>query len=104
MDTNTKFKRVLREQDAAIYSNPNNIRRVIFCSGKIYYELLDYREKNNITDVALCRLEQIAPFAWDKTSQEMAHYPNADAVFCQEEPKNMGAWSYVQPRIATGKY
>ena len=84
-----------------MYSNPDKVRRVIFCSGKIYYELLEEREKKGITDVAICRIEQIAPFPWDKTAAELAHYPNADAVFCQEEPKNMGAWSYVQPRIAT---
>ena len=101
MAEGTKFKRVLREQDPEIYLKPEGVKRVVFCSGKIYYELLEEREKRGTKDTVLCRIEQIAPFPWDKVAQEVAAYPNAEVFFCQEEPKNMGAWSYVQPRIAT---
>ena len=104
MAEGTKFKRVIREQDPQVYKNPEKCKRVIFCSGKFYYELLEQREKMGLEAAgyaALCRIEQIAPFPWDKIAAEAAHYPNADIVFCQEEPKNMGAWSYVQPRIET---
>jgi len=104
MAEGTKFKRVLREVDPEIYLHPEKCKRVIFCSGKIYYELMEEREKKGLEATgyaAICRLEQIAPFPWDKVAAEVAAYPNADVVFCQEEPKNMGAWSYVQPRIET---
>jgi 2-oxoglutarate dehydrogenase E1 component len=101
MGTGTKFRRAIREVDPEIYENPEGVRRVIYCSGKIYYELMDERTKKGIKDVAIFRIEQLAPFPWDKVAEEAAHYPNADAVWCQEEPKNMGPWSFVQPRIAT---
>lgn len=71
-------------------------------SGKLYYELIDERVKRGITDVAIVRLEQIAPFPWDMIAAEIALYKNAtEVMWVQEEPKNMGCWSFVQPRIAT---
>jgi 2-oxoglutarate dehydrogenase E1 component len=101
MADHTKFKRTYGEMDPAIRGNPDGVRRVIMCSGKIYFELLEEREKRGYTDVAILRVEQIAPFPWDQVAAELAHFSNADCVWCQEEPKNMGAWSFVQPRIAT---
>jgi 2-oxoglutarate dehydrogenase E1 component len=100
MGEGTKFKRVLREQDPEIYTKPEGVKRVVFCTGKIYYELLEQREKLGTKDTVLCRIEQLAPFPWDKVAKEVGAYPNAEVFFCQEEPKNMGAWSFVQPRIA----
>jgi 2-oxoglutarate dehydrogenase E1 component len=100
MAEGTKFKRVLREQDPEIYNKPEGVKRVVFCTGKIYYELLEQREKLGTKDTVLCRIEQLAPFPWDKVAAEVGAYPNAEVFFCQEEPKNMGAWSFVQPRIA----
>jgi 2-oxoglutarate dehydrogenase E1 component len=97
----TKFIRVYPEVDAAIVGNAPNVKRVVFCTGKVYYDLVDERSKRNIQDIAIVRIEQIAPFPWDKVAKEMALYSNAEAMWCQEEPKNMGAWSYVQPRIST---
>ena len=71
-------------------------------SGKLYYELIDERLKRGITDIAIVRLEQIAPFPWDLIAAEVVRYSNAtEVMWVQEEPKNMGCWSYVQPRIAT---
>ena len=59
----------------------------MFCTGQVYYELLAEREKRGITDVALVRLEQIAPFAFDKVAQHVSMYKNAEIVWAQQEPK-----------------
>ena len=101
MSEHTKFKRVYTETDPNICANAENVRRVVFCSGKIYFELVNEREKKGIQDIAVVRIEQLAPFPWDKVAEECALYKNADVMWVQEEPKNMGAWSFVQPRIAT---
>jgi len=101
MDENTRFLRVYPEVDASISSAPEDVKRVIFCTGKIYYELVDERNKRDIKNVAIVRIEQLAPFPWDHVAREMSLYGNADCVWAQEEPKNMGAWSFVEPRIAT---
>ena len=74
---------------------------MVFCTGQIYYELLAEREKLGRNDVALVRLEQIAPFAFDKVARYCAKYDNAEVVWAQQEPKNMGAYSYVIPRVMT---
>lgn len=70
-------------------------------TGKVYYELAQEREKRGIKDVAIARVEQISPFPYDLIDRHAADFPNADIVWCQEEPKNMGAWTYVRPRIET---
>lgn len=74
---------------------------MVFCTGQIYYELLTEREKRGRTDVALVRLEQIAPFAFERVAKNAAQYKNAEVIWAQQEPKNMGAYSYVMPRIMT---
>jgi 2-oxoglutarate dehydrogenase E1 component len=101
MSEGTRFKRVYGEVNTEIQKNSDNVRRVVFCTGKIYYELTEEREKRGLLDVAIIRIEQLAPFPWDKVALHVSHYKNADVVWCQEEPKNMGAWSFVQPRIIT---
>ena len=101
MGEHTKFKRVYKEVDPAIRENPDQVKRVVMCTGKIFYELMDERDKRKTKDVAIIRLEQLAPFPWDKVAEEAALYKNAEIMWVQEEPKNMGAWSFVQPRIAT---
>jgi len=73
------------------------IRRVVLCSGKIYYDLLDAREAQGIKDVYLLRVEQLYPFPARALIQELNRFPSADIVWCQEEPRNMGAWSFVAP-------
>jgi 2-oxoglutarate dehydrogenase E1 component len=73
------------------------VRRAVFCSGKVYYDLLAARRQRNIDDVALVRIEQIYPFPHDDFKAEIARYPNADEVlWCQEEPGNQGAWHRIQ--------
>jgi len=101
MGKGTRFLRVLPETNSAISDNPDKVRKLLFCSGKLYFELAEEREKKNINDVAIVRIEQLAPFPWDKVAKEASHYKNAEITWVQEEPMNMGAWSFVQPRIAT---
>jgi 2-oxoglutarate dehydrogenase E1 component len=88
---------VLTETDALVA--PEKVRRVVLCTGKVYYDLLAQRRADGIDDVALLRLEQLYPFPEMTLAQAMAPYRNADVVWCQEEPENMGAWSFVDRRI-----
>ncbi len=70
-----------------------SVRRVILCTGKVYYELLAYRREHKITDVAIIRFEQLYPFPHDEYKKQLAKFPNAkEVVWCQEEPQNQGAW------------
>jgi 2-oxoglutarate dehydrogenase E1 component len=73
------------------------IRRVVMCSGKVYYDLLDAREKAGRDDVYLMRLEQFYPWPMQSLRKELGRFPTAELVWCQEEPKNMGGWSFVDP-------
>jgi 2-oxoglutarate dehydrogenase E1 component len=75
------------------------IRRVVLCSGKVYYDLFEEREKRGIDDVYLMRVEQLYPFPLKTLAGEMARFKNADVVWCQEEPKNMGSWFFVEPYL-----
>ncbi|KZL19961.1 2-oxoglutarate dehydrogenase E1 component [Pseudovibrio sp. WM33] len=76
-----------------------DIRRVILCTGKVYYDLLEEREKRNINDVYILRVEQLYPFPTKSLCVEMGRFKNADVVWCQEEPKNMGSWFFIQQYI-----
>ena len=75
------------------------IRRVIFCSGKVYYDLIEDREKKGIDDVYILRIEQLYPFPLKSVAQELSRFKNADVVWCQEEPQNMGSWAFVEPYL-----
>lgn len=77
----------------------DKIRRVILCSGKVYYDLLEDREKRGVNDVYILRLEQLYPFPAKALLDELSRFKNAEVVWCQEEPKNMGAWAFVQPYV-----
>ncbi len=95
----TSFREVL-DDTAEERGAPERISRLIFCTGKVYYDLLDYRRKHEIGNAAIIRLEQIYPFHADLVSEIAARYPNATKwVWCQEEPLNMGAWTFVGPRL-----
>ncbi|MBP7701032.1 MAG: 2-oxoglutarate dehydrogenase E1 component [Phenylobacterium sp.] len=76
---------------------PDKIRRVVLCSGKVYYDLLDAREEKGVVDVYIMRLEQFYPWPVKSLSTELSRFPNAELVWCQEEPKNMGGWTFVDP-------
>tara|TARA_R110002110_G_scaffold140056_1_gene327050 strand:- start:21081 stop:23915 length:2835 start_codon:yes stop_codon:yes gene_type:complete len=87
---NGHFHNVLDETDAI---DKNAVKRVVLCSGKVYYDLLAVRRERGIEDVALIRLEQLYPFPEAELLQVLANYPNiTDAAWCQEEPQNQGAW------------
>lgn len=101
MNEETEFLRVIPEKGAAA-NNASNVKRLIFCTGKVYYDLTKSREERNLVDtVAIARVEQISPFPFDLVKQECTKYPNADIVWSQEEHKNQGSWTYVQPRFRT---
>ena len=76
------------------------IRRVVLCSGKVYYDLLQKRRDENRRDIAIIRVEQLYPFPQKAVAAELARYPNADIVWCQEEPRNQGAWRQIYEALA----
>jgi 2-oxoglutarate dehydrogenase E1 component len=80
-------------------SADDKIRRVVLCTGKVYYDLLEDREKRGIDDVYLLRVEQLYPFPAKAVLDELNRFKNADIIWCQEEPKNMGAWAFIQPYV-----
>jgi len=96
----TRFKRLIPET-ADDLAPDEGIRKLVLCTGKVYFDLLAAREAAGVKDVAIARVEQIAPFPFDLVQAQVKQYPNAKVVWCQEEPKNGGAWTYVRPRIAT---
>ncbi|UWQ08537.1 2-oxoglutarate dehydrogenase E1 component [Aliiroseovarius crassostreae] len=77
----------------------DKIKRVVLCSGKVYYDLLEERDARGIDDIYLLRLEQFYPFPAMSMVREMERFKNAEIVWCQEEPKNQGAWTFVEPNI-----
>lgn len=76
-------------------ADAEKVRKVVFCSGKVYYDLFEAREAKKINDIALIRLEQLYPFPTKEVQEELKKYKNAEIIWCQEEPKNMGAWHFV---------
>ena len=92
-----QFRAVLDEVDAL---DPEAVRRMVFCSGKVYFDLLEQRRADGIGDVALVRLEQLYPFPAEEYEVVLAAYPNArEIVWCQEEPQNQGAWYQIRHRL-----
>jgi 2-oxoglutarate dehydrogenase E1 component len=78
----------------------DQIKRVVLCSGKVYYDLYEEREKRGINDIYLLRIEQLYPFPARALIQELGRFTDAEMVWCQEEPKNMGAWSFIEPNLS----
>ena len=75
---------------------------MVICTGQVYTSLLKHRQEKKINDTAVTRIEQLNPFPWAQLRENLDSYPNAETiVWCQEEPLNAGAWSFVQPRIET---
>ena len=77
----------------------DKIKRVVLCSGKVYYDLLAERDKRGQDDTYLLRLEQFYPFPAMSMVKELERFKNAEVIWCQEEPKNQGGWSFVEPNI-----
>jgi 2-oxoglutarate dehydrogenase E1 component len=94
------FQTVIPEQNADVVKKAEKVKRVICCSGKVYYDLVKKREERGTDDVAILRVEQLYPFPHKVFGAEMRKYPNAtDVVWCQDEPQNQGAWFFVQHYI-----
>ena len=77
----------------------SKIKRIIACSGKVYYDLLQERDTHNLTDTYLLRVEQLYPVPALALTKELGRFKNADLIWCQEEPKNQGAWSFIEPNL-----
>ena len=105
MAAGTSFHRVLWDDAQHLAGQKvklrpdGEIRRVVLCSGKVYYDLYDAREAAGIDNVYLMRVEQLYPFPARALMNELARFPQADFVWAQEEPKNMGAWSFIEPNL-----
>ena len=105
MAAGTSFLRLLwddaevRKDQAIKLQKDNKIRRVVMCSGKVYYDLYEEREQRGIDDVYLLRLEQLYPFPAKALIHELSRFREAEMVWCQEEPKNMGAWAFIDPYL-----
>ncbi len=97
MGPGTRFLPVIGEVDAI--GADEAVRRVVICSGKVYYDLLAERRERQLQDVAILRMEQIYPFPEDELALALSPYGDADIVWCQEEPENAGGWSFVDRRI-----
>ena len=94
----TCFQEIL--PDTAAHNNASAIQRVIFCSGKVFYDLDAYRKEHQIHDTAIIRVEQLYPFHHELARLFVSEFTNASQfVWCQEEPQNMGAWTYIAPRL-----
>ena len=105
LSNGTTFHRVLWDDaqlehvESLKLKSDDKIRRVVLCTGKVYYDLFEEREKRGIDNVYLMRIEQLYPFPAKALTQELARFKNAEMVWCQEEPRNMGAWAFVEPFI-----
>ena len=77
----------------------DEIKRVVLCSGKVYYDLLEERDARGIDDVYLLRLEQFYPFPALSLTKELTRFKQAEMIWCQEEPKNQGAWFFIEPNL-----
>ncbi len=106
MTEGSSFHRVLwddaetpgREAEVKLVKD-DKIRRVIMCSGKVYYDLLDARDEQGLDDVYIMRLEQLYPFPALSLTKELNRFPKAEMIWCQEGPKDQGPWSFIEPNI-----
>jgi 2-oxoglutarate dehydrogenase E1 component len=106
MTPGTSFHRVLRDQAEVVPGATTvqlvpdaEIRRVVLSSGKVYFDLMDEREKRGENRIQILRIEQLYPFPENVLAQELNRFPKAELVWCQEEPQNQGAWNFIKPRI-----
>ncbi len=102
--TGSSFHRVLWDDAEKGHSDTklaadDKIKRVVMCSGKVYYDLLEERDARGIDDIYLLRIEQFYPFPAMSLVRELERFKDAEMVWCQEEPKNQGAWTFIEPNI-----
>ncbi len=93
----TTFHRVLYDNEKLC--EDDEVKRVVLCSGKVYYDLYEARAQAGSRDVFFLRLEQLFPFPRQALIEELGRFPNAEIIWCQEEPQNMGAWTFVDRRL-----
>ncbi len=93
----SQFQHVIDEIDTI--GPREQVKRVVLCTGKVYYDLLQERRDKKVQDVAIVRLEQIYPFPMKSLTPVLKSYPNAELIWCQEEPENMGAWNFVDRKL-----
>jgi 2-oxoglutarate dehydrogenase E1 component len=105
MGPDTSFHRLLWD-DAQLLPNEKiklvpdeKIRRVVLCSGKVFYDLYEEREQRGIDDIYLLRIEQLYPVPLKALVHELSRFKQADVTWCQEEPRNMGAWHFIEPYL-----
>jgi 2-oxoglutarate dehydrogenase E1 component len=92
-----KFEEILGSPEVG---PANKMKRVILCSGKVYYDLINYRSEKKIDDAAIIRIEQLYPLHEKKLKSMVGAFPKkAQIVWCQEEPENMGGWTFMEPRL-----
>ncbi|CAF1224703.1 unnamed protein product [Adineta steineri] len=97
----TSFKRIYPE-DGVASTNPDQVNKLIFCSGKTYYDLINTRTEEKLdSQISIVRIEQLCPFPFDSIRMELEKYKNAKVCFAQEEHKNMGSYSFCKPRLAS---
>jgi 2-oxoglutarate dehydrogenase E1 component len=101
----TTFHRILYD-DAQMLPNEaiklvpdDKIRRIVLCTGKVYYDLYEEREKRGIDDIYLMRVEQLYPVPLKALVAELSRFKKAEVIWCQEEPRNMGAWHFIEPYL-----
>ena len=97
MALNKSFHRVIKDDNEKVADS--DVKRVIICSGKVYYDIFNEREKQNLNNIRILRLEQIYPFPKRSLNSFLSKIPQAEIIWCQEEPENMGAWSFVDRRL-----
>jgi 2-oxoglutarate dehydrogenase E1 component len=103
--TGSTFHRLLWDDAQYLKGEPiklvpdEKIRRVVLCSGKVYYDLYEERERRGIQDIYLLRVEQLYPVPLKALVGELSRFRQAEIVWCQEEPKNMGAWFFIEPYL-----
>ncbi|KAF7730655.1 2-oxoglutarate dehydrogenase E1 component [Apophysomyces ossiformis] len=101
MTGETHFQLYLPDPHPEHLESAEKITKHVLCTGQVYYALLRAREQNKLNHVAISRVEQLNPFPYEQVKEHADKYPNAEVIWCQEEPMNMGAWQHVQSRITT---
>ena len=97
MGPGTSFHRILDEKNTKV--RHGKARRIVMCSGKVYYDLAAARDEAKAWDIEILRLEQLYPFPHKSLLRRLQQTPNAELVWCQEEPKNMGSWTFIRDFI-----
>jgi 2-oxoglutarate dehydrogenase E1 component len=105
LGTSATFHRILYDDAQMLPDEPiklvsdDKIKRIVLCSGKVYYDLYEEREKRGINDIYLMRVEQLYPVPLKALVHELGRFKGAEVVWCQEEPRNMGAWHFIEPYL-----